>query len=305
MKGSRLHLDLFKVFCDLAWTQSFSKTAGLNYLTQSAVSQQLAFLERHFGRKLVDRGEGRFALTQAGTTLAEGGRAILKTYQGILDKVSRPMDVSGAVRIETVYSLGLYGLSLQEKTFIQRYPKANLHIKFERSDQIYLDVVHEVCDLGIVACPWTHPLIRIIPFTKEKLAAICRPGDPVASGKKVRLQDLHGRDFIAFNRDIPTRKLIDDMLREHKTVVRVIQEFDNIETLKRCVEAGRGVSIIPENTVLQEVRRKSLAARPLAGGPFYRSTGILCRKDRELPIAVKEFIRWLTGSAGAAPKLRG
>ncbi len=300
MKGSRLHLDLFKVFCDLAWTRSFSKTAAQNYLTQSAVSQQLAFLERHFGRKLVDRGEGRFALTQAGTILAEGGRAVLKTYQEILDRVSQPMDVSGTIRVETVYSLGLYGLALQEKTFLRRYPKTDLHIKFERSDQIYLDVVHEVCDLGIVACPWEHPLVRIIPFTKEKLAVICRPGDPAAAGKKARWRDLQGRDFIAFNRDIPTRKLIDDMLRKHKTVVRIVREFDNIETLKRCVEAGRGISIIPENTVSQEVRRKSLAVRQLAGEPFYRLTGILCRKDRELPAAVKEFIHCLAGAANGS-----
>ncbi len=297
MKGSRLHLDLFKVFCDLARTRSFSRTAAQNYLTQSAVSQQLAFLERLFGRKLVDRGEGRFALTQAGTALLEGGSAILKTYQEILDKVRRPMNISGTIRVETVYSLGLYGLNLLEKTFIRRHPGVNLHIKFERSDQIYLDVVHEVCDLGIVACPWEHPLIRIIPFTAEKLAVICRPGDPVASGGKAGWRDLQRRDFIAFNRDIPTRKLIDGILRKHKTVVRVVQELDNIETLKRCVEAGRGISIIPENTASQEARRKSLAVRPLAGGPFYRPTGILCRKDRELPAAAKEFVHWLAGAA--------
>ena len=172
------------------------------------------------------------------------------------------MDISGTIRVETVYSLGLYGLNIQEKSFIRRHPRADLHIKFERSDQIYLDVVHEVCDLGIVACPWEHPLIRIIPFTREKLAVICRPGDPIASGKKPGWRDLNGRDFIAFNRDIPTRKLTDGLLRKHKTVVRVVQELDNIETLKRCVEAGRGISIVPENTVSQEVRRKSLAVRP-------------------------------------------
>ena len=54
MKRARFHMDLFKVFVDLADTRSFTKTAAMNYVTQSAVSQQLTFLEESLGKKLID-----------------------------------------------------------------------------------------------------------------------------------------------------------------------------------------------------------------------------------------------------------
>jgi DNA-binding transcriptional LysR family regulator len=88
--------------------------------------------------------------------------------------------------------------------------------------------------------------------------------------------------------------VIDDILRKAKVFVNVVHEFDNIETLKRSVEVGAGVSILPESTVSQEVRNKTLACLQLSEGPFYRPTGIVLRKGRNLPRAVQEFVRWLS-----------
>ncbi|MBI3292057.1 MAG: LysR family transcriptional regulator [Elusimicrobia bacterium] len=294
MKGTRLHLDLFRVFYDLTQTKSFSRAAAQNYLTQSAVSQQVSFLERHLGRKLIDRGKGRFSLTETGEALLEGSRKILEAYQEVVDRVRHPGQLSGMIRAETVYSIGLYQLDISVKAFLQRYPKVNLHLEYNRSDRIYSDVIHGTCDLGIVAYPWHHPLLRIIPFKKEKLTVVCPPEDALASKGRVRFRALDHKNFVAFDRDIPTRKAIDDVLRRHKVFVNIVQEFDNIETLKRSVEAGSGISILPENTVAQEVKTKTLVCVPISGGTLWRPTGIICRKDRSLSRATKAFVGWLT-----------
>ncbi len=294
MKGARLHLDLFKVFRDLAETRSFSKTAVRNYLTQSAVSQQVAFLERHFGEKLVERGRGRFSLTEHGEALLEGSRKILAAYQEGVDRIHHPGEISGTVSVQTIHSIGLYDLALFVKSFLRRYPRVNLHVEYHQSDTIYSRVSQGVCDLGIVAYPRPHPLTRIVPFKKEKLTLVCSPDDPLAVRKRVSLKVLNGKNFVAFNRNIPTGKVIDDILRKAKVFVNVVHEFDNIETLKRSVEVGAGVSILPENTVSQEVTNKTLVCLQLSEGPFYRPTGIVLRKGRNLPRAVQEFVRWLS-----------
>ena len=257
MKGSRLHLDLFKVFRDLADTKSFSNAAALNFLTQSAVSQQVSFLERHLGRKLIDRGKGRFALTDAGNTLLEGSRRVLAAYQDTAEAIRNPGAVCGSIKLETVYSIGLHGLARHVKTFMHRFPMVDLKVEYNRSDRIYASVLQGACDLGIVAYPAQHPLLRIRPFQREKLVVVGSPDDELVRKRRVRLAQLQGKDFVAFSRDIPTRTAIDGLLRRYKVLVNVVHEFDNIETIKRSVEIGGGVSILPDVTVAREVAAKT------------------------------------------------
>jgi DNA-binding transcriptional LysR family regulator len=293
MKGSRLHLDIFKIFHDLAEMKSFSKAAACNYITQSAVSQQVTFLERHFGKHLIDRGKGRFALTEAGQALQEASRKMLEAYREVSDKLRQSGEISGLVTVESVYSIGLHHLAIYVKTFMRRYPNVNLRVEYHRPDQIYADVLQGICDLGIVACPWRHPLLQVIPFRKERLVVICSPDDPLAGRRQIRFSDLERREFVAFNRGIPTRRAIDELLRAHHVLVNIVQEFDNIETLKRSVEIGAGLSILPDNTIAEEVRNKTLVSLSLAGGPYYRPTGMIYRKDRSLSRAARQFIGWL------------
>ena len=294
MKGSRLHLDLFKVFYDLAQTKNFSKTAAQNYLTQSAVSQQMTFLERRLGKRLIERGRGKFALTEAGEAFLEACQKILEAYQEAVHKIQSPGEMAGTVRIETIYSIGLYELASHTKTFMQQYPQVDLHIEYRRSDRIHTDILHNACDLGVVAYPSQNPLILATPFKKEKLVVVCSPEDPLASHKRIRFADLQKKNFIAFDMVVPTRRAIDKILNRRRVFVNIVHEFDNIETIKRSVEVGAGVSILPENTVVQEVGSRALVSIPFSEGTFYRPLAIIRRRARRLSRTAQEFVRWLT-----------
>ena len=88
----------------------------------------------------------------------------------------------------------------------------------------------------------------------------------LADRPELRLTELRGEPFIAFERDIPTRKAIDRILRTRRISVARSMEFDNIETIKRSVEAGLGISILPDAAVANEVRAGSLRAIPIRPG---------------------------------------
>ena len=105
---------------------------------------------------------------------------------------------------------------------------------------------------------------------------------------------LAGEDFIAFERDIPTRKTIDRILKQRRVEVNHVMEFDNIETIKRSIEVGIGVSILPETAVANEVRNKQLVALDFAEGVFTRSIGIIHRKGKVFSAAASEFVKTLT-----------
>jgi DNA-binding transcriptional LysR family regulator len=292
MKGSRLYIDIFKVFCDLAETKNFSRTAEKNHITQSAVSQQIAYLERYFGKKMIIRSKGKFALTPEGKIFLGGCKQIIKTYQHTMHQMQTENgEISQSVNIQSIYSIGFYHLPPLIKSFMKKYKKINLHIEYNRSDRIYSDVINGLCDIGIVAYPWQHPLVDIKQGEKEKLTCVCALEYELSKRKKISLKDLNHRDFISFVREIPTRNAIDEILKDHNVKVNIVHEYDNVETLKSSLELGECISILPENTIQQELKNMELVSIPIKEGPFFRNTGIITRKDRQLSHAIHTFIK--------------
>jgi len=264
MKGSRLYIDIFKVFCDLAETKNFSRTAEKNHITQSAVSQQIAYLERYFGKKMIIRSKGKFALTPEGKIFLGGCKQIIKTYQHTMHQMQTENgEISQSVNIQSIYSIGFYHLPPLIKSFMKKYKKINLHIEYNRSDRIYSDVIHGLCDIGIVAYPWQHPLVDIKQGEKEKLTCVCALEYELSKRKKISLKDLNHRDFISFVREIPTRNAIDEILKDHNVKVNIVHEYDNVETLKSSLELGECISILPENTIQQELKNMELVSIPI------------------------------------------
>src|SRR5439155_10790509 len=140
--------------------------------------------------------------------------------------------------------------------------------------------------------------LEVVPFARERMVCIAPPGYPLASLSEVPWEALRGEPFVAFDRDIPTRRATDALLAAHAVAVRVVSEFDNIETIKRVVENGGGVAIVPDVTVCREIRDGTLVARPLAGPPVERPTGILLRRGRVRPRAIERFVQVLTSGEG-------
>jgi DNA-binding transcriptional LysR family regulator len=88
-------------------------------------------------------------------------------------------------------------------------------------------------------------------------------------------------------------------LRRHGVRVSYVMELDNIETIKRSVEAGLGLSLLPAPTLAAEVRARTLVGRPPVEGPFYRPIGALYRRTRERSAAARAFLTLLTTELGA------
>jgi DNA-binding transcriptional LysR family regulator len=125
----------------------------------------------------------------------------------------------------------------------------------------------------------------------------------LAKAGEVQLQTLAGQKFIGFDPDIPTRKAIDQIFRENKIEIEPVMEFDNIETVKRAVEIDAGVAIVPQATVVQEVKAGSLITIRFKGREFTRPLAILHRKGRVLTPAMKKFIETLGMDLTGEPQM--
>jgi len=286
-----MQIESLKVFCDLAETESFTKAAQINQVTQSAVSQQISSLERQFKSLLIERSKKKFRLTREGQVLYDYSKQIIQTYDSLHSKLQEIKDIiSGTIRIATIYSIGLHDLPPYIKKFLKSYPTVNVHVEYRRSNQVYEDVLGNVVDLGLVAYPSKDSKLDIVNLRKDKLVMICHPQNALAKSKTINLNDIGGQKFIGFEPDIPTRKAIDKILKDHNTTVHNVMEFDNIETVKRAVEIDAGISIVPQGTVVQEIAKQTLTAVHFENGEFYRPLAAIYKKNKVLSPAIKQFL---------------
>ncbi|HUC85761.1 MAG TPA: LysR family transcriptional regulator [Candidatus Acidoferrales bacterium] len=293
-----MQIESLKVFCDLAETESFTKAAQINSVTQSAVSQQISSLERIFKSLLIERSKKRFRLTREGQVLYDYSKQIIQTYESLHSKLQELKDIiSGTIRVATIYSIGLHDLPPYIKKFMKSYPTVNIHVEYRRANQVYEDVFSNVVDLGLVAYPIKDSKLEILPLRKEPLVLICHPQHPFARQKSVKLKQLVEQKVIGFEPDIPTRKALDKILREYGVDVKHVMEFDNVETVKRAVEIDAGVSIVPLGTITQEVNKQTLHAVEIEDGEFFRPLAAIHKKNKVLSPAMKQFLAILKDAA--------
>jgi len=294
-----MQIESLKVFCDLSETESFTKAAHVNGVTQSAVSQQISSLERQFKSLLIERSKKKFRLTREGQVLYDYSKQIIQTYDALHSKLQEIKDIiSGTIRVATIYSIGLHDLPPYIKRFLKDYPTVHVHVEYRRANQVYDDVLGNVVDLGLVAYPSKDAKLEIVPLRKDPLVLICHPQHAFAKLKTIRLKAIAGQKFIAFEPDIPTRKALDKILKEHSVEVQTAMEFDNIETVKRAVEIDAGISIVPQGTIAQEVSKQTLTAVQIDDADFFRPLAAIYKKNKVLSPAMRQFIAILK-EAGA------
>lgn len=286
-----MHIKNFKTFCDLVETQSFSKAARLNEVTQSAVSQQLKAMENYYDMLIIDRNQKKFRLTQQGTTLYKTFKEILTLYERLSCEIQEMRNVvSGSIQISTVNSIGLHELPPYLKSFMKEFPSVNARVEYRRANLVYEDVLHGTADIGLVAFPVKHKELTIIPFATDELIVAMNPSHPLAAKDSLSIEELKEVEFIAFEKDIPTRKATDQILRNAEVEVSIVMEFDNVETVKRALEINAGVAIIPKNTVANETDRKQLVTCQLDEGKHIRPLSLIHKKTRMLTPALRSFI---------------
>ena len=291
-----MQIDSLKVFCDLAETESFTKSAQINSVTQSAVSQQISSLERQFKSLLIERSKKKFRLTREGQVLYDYSKQIIQTYDSLLSKLQEIKDIiSGTIRVSTIYSIGLHDLPPYLKKLLKTYPTVNIHVEYRRSNQVYEDVLGNVVDMGLVAYPQKDSKLEIIPLHKDTMVLICSPQNPLAARKSIKIKEVAGMKFVSFEPDIPTRRALDKIFRERNVTVQHAMEFDNVETVKRAVEIEAGVAIVPRATIALEVAKKTLAEVPFEDAEMFRPLAVLYKKNKVLSPAMKQFITALKG----------
>jgi DNA-binding transcriptional LysR family regulator len=299
MQSVTLNLSALKVFCDVARHRSCSLAAQANSVTQSAVSQIIAQLEKRMQVQLVDRSTRPLRLTAVGNRYYQGCKAVLQQYTELEASIREARDeMVATVQVAAIYSVGLSDMGQYVERLTRVMPRAQVHIDYLHPNQVRERVLDGTADIGLVSFPGKSPKLAALPWRDEEMVLACPIKHPFAARLAVAVRDLDGQTFVQFARELVIRRKVDQFLREYGVSVAAGPEFDNVENIKQAVSIGAGVALLPAPTLSREVQAGTLAALPLHGGRLIRPLGIIHRKRPPLSRAARQFIEILQEGMG-------
>lgn len=289
-------IESLEVFCDVVREKSFSRGAEIHRISQSSASQMISQLEKRLGVQLIDRSTRPLTLTPQGEIYYDGCRELIEQYSRIEAKTrALHQAVRSKVNVACIYSMVLYDMNRYVRAFQEQFPQGQVRLQYLHPDKVYECVLGGEVDLGLVSFPRSTRELEVIPWQEEPMVLVCHPSHRLAEQRSVELEQIEGEDFVAFDRELVIRREVDRCLRQHRVQVRVVIEFDNIEAIKRGIEMGAGVALLPEPTIEVERARGTLRAVALEGTPLVRPLGLILRRGRVLTPAARSFIGLLGG----------
>jgi len=283
-----------KLFKDIAQLKSISRGAALNGISQSAASQQIQELERQLGVTLFDRSTRPLAPTEAGKLFFDLCRDVLRREEQFQVQLENLKGlVEGAVRVASIYSIGLSEMSRVQEEFTARFPNAQLHVDYLRPDKVYEAVLADQADLGLVSYPAGSKDLAVIPWREEEMTVAAPPSHPLAQKPVLLPADLNGQDYVGFDEDLMIRRELDRFFREQGIEIHLAMQFDNIQMIKEAVALGSGISILPARTMQAEIAQGRLVSISLHAPDLVRPIGIVHRKRKRFNRATQAFLELL------------
>jgi DNA-binding transcriptional LysR family regulator len=272
-----------------------SKAARWNDLSQSAASQALGELERELGITLFDRGTRPLTVTPAGKAYVEFCRDVLRRHDEMLSLLdSLKSQLNATVRLAAIYSVGLSEMSGIEERFAQRFADAELQVQYLRPERVWQAVAEDEADLGLMSYAESSREVVALPWRDEEMVVAAPPDDPLTAYQSLSISALEGRQFVAFDEDLPIQQHIDRYMREHGVEVEISLRFDNIEMIKQAVAHGAGISIMPERVMHEDMLQGRLIALPLEPAELFRPVRIVHRRRKvfnEVTIGLLDLLK--------------
>ncbi len=273
----------------------------MNGVSQSAVSQRLAELERRLSLSLVDRSRRPLRLTEAGSLFAGFCRDALRRREELEAALERLRNrIEGTVRVASIYSVGLSQMARLEEEFRRRYPHAELVVEYLRPERVYEQIRADRADFGLISYPESGREVAVIPWRDEEMVVAAAPSHPLAGRTVVSFKELDGQEFVGFDEDLPIARELDRLFRDHGITVRLVMHFDNVLAIKEAVALGSGISILPAPALQEEVRLGRLVTIPLEEPGLRRPLGIIYRRRKPFTLPMRAFLDLVQAPAPAA-----
>lgn len=277
---------------------SIRKAAERLHIAPSAVSRQIAILERELGLGLFERKSAGVRTTAAGRLLAHHTQSIFRD----IDRARSAIEDLKGLRVGevTIYAMeGIVGdfLPALFLSFRTRFPGISFNLVLAPSDRIIEAVVHDEADIGITFNARPRQELSVVARYAEPVSCLVSPKHPLAREKSVTLQRLNEFPLALPDQAFGLRQLIDLAAKRRGITLNAMTTTNSLELTKRLAASGAAVAFMPRFTVSAEIANGSLRCIPVNEKPFQSAHSDVCiHKTRTMSAAGGEFLAALVAA---------
>ncbi len=286
-----MDINQLEVLVTVARERSFSRAAEVLNRTQPAISQAIRRLEKEIGETLFDRSSKDGTLTFAGEILLDHARQMLNlrhTAQAALREM-RGLH-RGKVTISANEHTVFYLLPIIEE-FQAKHPKIKVEVQRGVASRIPKQITAREVELGVISFTPNDDSVRSVGVGTDELVLVVSPLHRLAKNDKVSVKDLGDEAFIAHNAVSPYREKVIETFEKYKTTLNIEVELPSLEAIKRLVERGVGVALVPKLTAQSEIDSGHLVALTVNEMKLERKLNIIYRRNSSLSHAAEAFLK--------------
>lgn len=285
-------LQQLRYFLTAADKGSFSAAAESLHLSQSAVSQQIAVLEREVGIPLLERTSDGPKLTSAGEALMEHGDAVICRLEEAERELAQIAGLEGGrLRLSSFPTASATLMTRALSIFRQRFPKVELEFTEDETEESYPALKRGDLDLAVVFDYPAFPLdfsrdVEAELIYEEPMYVALPPGHPLAAAKSVRIEDLADEDWLCGALPSSCRFQVINLCREAGFEPRISFQSEDYGVIKGFVAGGLGVAVLPELAGGDP----GIEMRPVRGQKPVRRLYAVTRESEARPPAAEQML---------------
>lgn len=285
-----VNLEDLRVFAAVASERSFSRAATRVGRTQPAVSQAIRRLEEALGERLIDRAQRDGSLTQAGTMLLDYASRLLRLADEAHAAVTELKDVErGHVHIGA-NEAAVHVLLPVIRAYLERHPRVQIDVRRVPSRSMATELQQRSIDLGVMTFPPADRDLSSITLATDELVLLVPPSHPFAGRSEVPLDEVGRQTIIAHNDPSPARERVLRISEERHAPLNISLSLPSLDGIKRAVELGLGVAILPKRCALSELSLRQLVAVRVPELRALRRVRLVHRRAGVLSAAAAAFV---------------
>ena len=293
-----MQLQDLHVFATVANERSFSVAARRLHRTQPAVSQAVRRLEDELGDRLFDRSSRNGALTEAGILLLEHAERLLRLAADAEAAVRELQQVRRGRVVIGANEAAVHSLLPHIQAFTAQHPRVSVDVRRVPSRRMAAELMDHSIDFGILTFLPKEPGLQSVPLGSDELVMLAHPAHPLAKRKRVSVAEVGREVVIAHNDPSPARERVLRFYERKHTPINIQISLPSLDGIKRAVEMGTGVAVLPRRCALTEIERGTLAAVKIPELSDRRVVRFVFRRAGERTHAADAFLQLVRGDSG-------
>ena len=295
MHGGRISakpmtLEDLRVFVMVAGERSFSRAARKLRRTQPAVSQAIRRLEDDTGEQLIDRSSRDGTLTDAGELLLDYATRLLRLVDEAAGAVADLRDIKKGRVLVGANEAGVHSLLPLIASFQQEYPSILIEVRRIPSRQMAQEVLLRTVDFGILTFNPPEKELHSLLLGTDELVLLVRPDHPFAGRKQVTMEEMGRQPIVAHNDPSPARDRVLRLYEQRHAKLDIRLSLPSLDGIKRAVETGLGVALLPRRCALGEIGRGQLVEVRVPELRSPRQLRFVYRREADLSHAAQAFL---------------